>query len=44
MSRYRKKPVEIEARLYDGTRDGWVRIALWLRESNVRVGGNTDGR
>ena len=44
MSRYRKKPVEIEARLYDGTRDGWVRIALWLRESNVRVGMNSDGR
>ena len=44
MSRFRKKPVEIEARLYDGTPSGWVHIALWLRESNVRVGGNSDGR
>lgn len=44
MSRFRKKPVEIEARLYDGTPDGWAHIALWLRESNVRVGGNSDGR
>ena len=32
--KFRKKPVEIEARLY--TRDNGVEIANWLRESDVR--------
>ena len=42
--RFRKKPVEIEAARYDGTPEGWVRIARWLRESNVRIGMDCVGR
>jgi len=42
VQKFRKKPVEIEARLY--TRDNWVEIANWLRESDVRVAGSSDGR
>ena len=38
VQKFRKKPVEIEAARYDGTPEGWVRIAHWLRESNVRIG------
>ena len=43
VQKFRKKPVEIEAARYDGTPEGWVCIANWLRESNVRVGRGADG-
>lgn len=36
IKRYRKKPVEVEARLYTG--DNWADIASWMREFDVRIG------
>lgn len=41
MAKYRKKPVEVEARLYTG--DNWVDIASWLREFDVRIGMTNTG-
>lgn len=40
MTKYRAKPVEVEARQYDG--DNFVPIANWLRESEVRIGMTAD--
>ena len=40
--RWRKKPVEIEAMVYDG--ENWAEIAQWLRAHEVKIGCTSTGK
>jgi hypothetical protein len=42
--RFRKKPVVIEAMLYDGTEDGWRDVTDWANEVWFRVDGDQPKR